>query len=156
MAERDQLDVRLAAMMPASRAVWSGSPFLIAPARISGAPPRDIRMRPRATASRAVTALSPTSTIRRRAVSVDAMRGDARSRGLRLPVRRRVFSLPSLPPSLREEERQALERDGQVDALQLHVRRHLQRAGREVQDRLDARRDDRVDDGLGRLRRARR
>ena len=35
MAQRDQLAVLLAAMMPASRAACSGSPFFTAPARIS-------------------------------------------------------------------------------------------------------------------------
>ena len=56
--------VCFAAMMPASRAVCSGSPFLIAPARISRSASRDIVISPRATASRDVTALSDTSTIR--------------------------------------------------------------------------------------------
>src|SRR5262249_52784412 len=44
------------------------------------------------------------------------------------------------------------ERDGEIHALQLHARWHLQRAGREVQDGLDASADDEVDH-LGRGRR---
>src|ERR1051325_7506135 len=97
-------EVCLAARMPASRAACSGSPFLTAPRRTSRRATHDMRIDPRAIASRAVTGLSPTSTIRTRprASTCD-------SRGLRL------FDI-----ALREEERQALERDGQIDALQLH------------------------------------
>ena len=70
-----------------------------------------------------------------------------RGRCCHVPVLRIRFR-PFSP--LREVERQALERDGQVDALQLHVRRHLQRPGREVQHRLDAGRDHQIDDVLRR------
>ena len=80
------------------------------------------------------------------------------------------FSLPAfpalparLPPpyslitlSLREEERQAFERDRQVDAFQLHVRRHLQRPRRKIQHRLDAGGDDEAEHVLRRRRPARR
>src|SRR3954454_3107644 len=105
--------------MPASLAVCSGSPFLTAPVRIKRSAWRDIVIDPRATASRAVTALSPTSTIFTRppASTCDS----AGSRLLLIAIR------------LRQEERQALERHGEVDALQFDVRRHLQRAGREVE-----------------------
>ena len=40
---------------------------------------------------------------------------------------------------MREEERQALERYGEVDAFHLHIIGHLQRARREIQNRLDTR-----------------
>ncbi len=52
-------DVLLAAMMPASRAACSGSPFLTVPARISRRAVADMLTVPRATASRAVTASRP-------------------------------------------------------------------------------------------------
>src|SRR5215510_11787466 len=96
-------EVCFAARMPASRAVCNGSPFFTAPRRICRRASADIRIEPRATASRAVTGLSPTSTIRMRprASTCD-------NRGLRL-----------LDIALREEERQALERDRQIDTLQL-------------------------------------
>ena len=51
-----------------------------------------------------------------------------------------------------EIKRQALERDGEIDALQLHVGRHLQRAGREVQHGLDPGRDHQIDHALCRRR----
>src|SRR5262249_28276803 len=47
----------------AVRAACSGSPFLTAPLRICASASRDIRIDPRAMASRLVTGLSPTSTI---------------------------------------------------------------------------------------------
>ena len=68
---------------------------------------------------------------------------------------------PALPPALPalalliaplppcEEERQALERNGQVDALQLHLRQDLKGSRREIQHRLDAGRDDEIEDVLG-------
>src|SRR5688572_30429980 len=139
--------VRLAAMMPASLAVCSGSPFLIAPARICRIASRDMVMRPPATASRAVVSLLLTSTIR----TVPVASTCERLRDWRLGTRdsdavwRRSASGfdrgPSPEPraptlllpigiSLREKERQALERHGEVHALYLHVCRHLQRARR--------------------------
>src|SRR5438093_8552532 len=57
------VDACLAAMMPATRAACSGSPFFTAPARTRRSASRDIAIDPRATASRSVTGLPPTSTI---------------------------------------------------------------------------------------------
>src|SRR3954470_18745363 len=111
-------------MMPARRAVCSGSPFLTAPLRISFNAALLIVISPRASASRVVTALSPTSTMR------TSPRGPTCDRA--------ADCLPAGIFTLREIERQALERDRQVDALQLHILRHLQRARREIEDRLDA------------------
>src|SRR6185503_16557825 len=98
-------------------------PFFTAPERIRRSASRDIEIDPRAIASRAVTGLSPTSTIltRPRASTWDS-----------------ALRLLTIALALRQEERQALERHRQVDALQLHVGRHLQRAGRKIQHRLDA------------------
>src|SRR5690349_20772952 len=133
-------DVCLAARIPASRAVCSGSPFFAAPARICLSASRDIAIDPRATASRAVTGLPPTSTIltRPRASTWD---------------RRAALSFLGIALLLREEEGEALERHREIDALQLHVRRHLQRARRKIQHRLDARGDDEVEHVLRRRRR---
>src|SRR5262245_53317392 len=100
-------------------------------------------------ASRAVTGFPPTSTIgtRPRESTCDSC----------------AFALPGLPglpaspalPALdlltvpsREIEREAFERHREVDALQLHISRHLQRPGRKIQDGLDPRRDDKIDDAL--------
>src|SRR5262249_20765158 len=98
--------------MPASRAVCSGSPFVIFPLRTMRCAARDIRIDPRAIASRSVTGLPPTSTIftRPRASTCE------RARGVLLRI--------VIPVS--EKERQALERDGQIHALQLDAGRHLQ------------------------------
>src|SRR5687768_11101303 len=123
--------VCLAAMIPARRAAWSGSPFFTAPRRIWRSASRDMVIRPRAIASRSVAGLSPTSTIFTRPRESTC-------------VRRRDLATAFVLAS-REIERQALQRDGEVHAFQLHVRRHLQRAGREVENRLDARGDDLID-----------
>ena len=109
-------DVRFAAMMPASRAVCSGSPFFTAPgpdlpdglARHGDPPARHgLARRHR---------LSLTSTIRTspRASTCDSR--DAVARAVRGSAIR--FTLC-------QKERQAFERHRQVHALQLHVRRHL-------------------------------
>src|SRR5688572_24066746 len=103
--------VCLAAMMPASRAVCSGSPLATAPLRINRSAAALIVISPRASASRVVTGLSPTSTIRA------------------LPLASTWESLATVSFPLRQIERQAFERDGQIDALQFHVGRHFQRAG---------------------------
>src|SRR5438067_2819475 len=105
-------EVCLAARMPASRAACSGSPFFTAPRRISRSASRDISIEPRAIALREVTGFSPTSTIftRPRASTCESDRVDF---------------LLGIGFTLSEEERQAFERHGEVDALQLHVRRHL-------------------------------
>src|SRR5690349_1612709 len=89
-------EVCFAAMIPASRAVCSGSPFLLTPDRTWRSASADILMWPRATASRAVAGLAETSTIRMRPFSST---WDS-------------FLLTIFP--LHQEEREALERDGQV------------------------------------------
>src|SRR5215831_3742368 len=131
--------VCLAAMMPARRADWRGSPFLIFPVLTMRRASRDMRMDPRAIASRSVIGLAPTSTIwtRPRSSTCDRRRGPA-------------FRLLFFCISTRQEKRQALERNRQIDALQLHVRRHVERTGREVQDRLDPGCHHQVDHVLGR------
>ena len=119
-------------MMPARRAAWIGSPFLLAPPLISFRAAADIAIEPRATASRSVTGLV-----------ADIDHADA---ALRIDVRQHrgtghlwhLAPLAFIVNALRKIERQALQRHGQVDALHLHAGRHLQRAGREIQDRLDA------------------
>src|SRR5262249_16323264 len=126
--------------MPASRAAWSGSPWAIAPRRINPSASALIVMAPRATASREVTAFSPMSTILTRpAASTWDSRAAARGR------RDLATSLP-----LRQKERQTLQRHGQIDALEFHVVGHLERAGREVENRLDAGGHDLVDHRLRR------
>src|SRR5919201_1135166 len=105
--------VCLAAMMPATRAAWSGSPLRTAPARMSRRASRDMAIDPRATASRLVTGLSPTSTIFTRPWLSTCERP------------RRLFAIVL---ALRQEERQAFERHGEIDALELDVRGNLQRA----------------------------
>src|SRR5262245_13522629 len=129
-------------MMPATRAACSGSPWRTPPARTSRRASRDIATDPRATASRAVVALPPTSTMRTRPCA-SACERRARP-AFPAPPSRLLTDV-----SLRQEEREALERHRQIDALQLHIVGHLQRAGRKVQDRFDARRDHQVDDVLG-------
>src|SRR6266542_2889444 len=114
----------------------------------------------RAIASRAVTGLAPTSTIfaRPRRSTCDNAAVRARVTGLCTNIRRLMRNLaPSLcthlmyplamcplalpaPPALpalrvfivalREKERQAFERHGQINALQLHFGRCLEGAGR--------------------------
>src|SRR5262245_60440414 len=95
-------DVCFAAMTPASRAVCSGSPFLTAPLRTRRNASALIEISPRARASRVVTALSLTSTIRA------------------LPRESMCDSLAIGVP-LSEVERQAFQRHGQIDALELDV-----------------------------------
>src|SRR5919204_3151598 len=106
--------VCLAAMMPATRAAWGGSPFRTAPVRMSRRASRDIAIDPRATASRSVTGLSPTSTIltRPRASTCDssfAGRPD-------LPDLPGPRDLLRIVLALSQEERQAFERHGEIDA----------------------------------------
>src|SRR5678816_2435852 len=121
-------------MMPASLAVCSGSPLATWPLRISVSAAALIVMVPRASASRVVTAFSPTSTMRTRP---RASTWESDFCGADPCGARGRLAITGL--SLSEVERQALERHGQVDALQLHVGRHLESTGREIQDRLDAR-----------------
>src|ERR1700730_323565 len=118
-------EVCLAAMIPARRAACNGSPFFTAPARTSFKAARDIVIDPRATASRSVTGLPPTSTI--------LMRPRA-SMWLR---RKGLPALCFIAVAPRQIERQAFQRHGEVDALQLHIIGNLERARREVQDGFD-------------------
>src|SRR5512144_2713902 len=156
-------------MMPASLAACSGSPFFTAPAMTRRRASADIEIDPLATASRAVTGFSPTSTIftrprasmcvRRRALRsfgesfalafgvwplalafglrplTFALRGVGGRFALAFCLRPLAFGIDTLLKSLlfvrvplREIERQALERDRQIDALQLHGRRDFQAA----------------------------
>ena len=139
-------EVCLAARMPASRAVCSGSPFLTAPVRIE--PQRLARHRDRSARDRLAAG-------DRLVADVDHLHAPARV-DVRQPLAPACPALPARPAfqcsliaiALGEEERQAFERHRQVDALQLHVGRHLQRAGRKVQDRLDAGGDDEAEDVL--------
>src|SRR5688572_28341785 len=112
-------DVCLAAMTPASRAVCSGSPLATAPLRMSRSALGFIVISPRARASRVVTALSPTSTIRA------------------FPRESTCDNLATRVP-LGQIEREALQRHGQIHTLELYVFRYLQCARGEVENRLDA------------------
>src|SRR5262245_52076447 len=127
--------VRFAAWMPARRAVWRGSPLATVFRRMAVRAAAPMCTSASATASRMVSALPPTSTIRTR------------------PRASTCDSLPVLRAAMlffaREKERQALERDGQIDVLQLDDRRNLQRAGREIQNRPDPGLHDGVDHRLG-------
>src|SRR5947208_2221851 len=116
-------------MMPATRAACSGSPFFTLPLRTICSAARDIRMDPRAIASRSVTGLAPTSTMRTRPRASTWER-----RGL-------LFFI-----AVRQKKRKTFEGHRQIDALQLYSVGNLQRARREVEDRLDSRADDLFDD----------
>src|SRR5436853_3202182 len=136
-------EVCFAARMPASFAACSGSPFATSPLRINFSAAALIVIDPRATASRAVAGLAPTSTIVTRPRSSTCV-------SLTLPLlpfSTFPLSLATVVP-LREVERQALERHREVHALQLHIVRHVQRARREVENPLDAGGNDLIDDGL--------
>src|SRR5512138_2015161 len=130
--------VRLAAMMPAILAAWSGSPFLTEPAPIARRAAADIRTAARAIASRAVTGLSPTSTIltRPRAstwVKTWSVLLCRLAFGLRpLSFALDTFLVLALVLVPRQVKRQALQRNRQVHALQLDAPRHAQRARCEV------------------------
>ena len=105
-----------------SRAIRSGRPVWPGSNR---APRRRVHPdSPSATASRAVSGLADTSTMRTRprASTCESRRAGSTA----------CFGIGLLS---RQEERQALERDGQIDVLELHARRDFQRAGREIQDR---------------------
>src|SRR6267142_196896 len=149
-------DVCFAARMPASRAACSGSPFFTAPRRINRNTSADIAIDPRAIASRAVTGLSPTSTIftrprrstcdnadHRDGGSLSAIfftssgappfflcaRGPTPAPDTLAPWRSRVSRtgrLVTVCVFLRQKEREAFERHGEVDALQFHVVGNLQ------------------------------
>ena len=123
------VDVRLAAMMPASRAVWSGSPFFTVPARISRSAAR--RHRDRARAPR-LRARSPPCRRRRPCGRARARRRATAGR----PASRLPGSLAALPCARKNDR---LSSDTVRSTLfSLTSGRHLQRAGREVQHRLDA------------------
>src|SRR3954463_1969874 len=125
--------VRLAAMIPARRAASSALPFFTCPARTRRRAAALTVMNPSATASRAVTGLSPTSTIRRRPASSTWV---SNSR----------FDMRALASC--QEERQTFERDRQIHALELHVRRYGQRPRRKIEHRFHSRADDEVHDVL--------
>src|SRR5260370_26726686 len=118
-------EVRLAAMMPARRAVSRGSPFFMPPARICFSAAAEIAIRPRAAASRAVAGFAPTSTIRMR---------PAASRCVRPAFRLAL----SICVALNEEERETFERDRQIHVFQFHAGRDFECPWREIQDRLHA------------------
>src|SRR5262245_34341699 len=119
-------DVCFAAMMPASRAVCSGSPLATLPLRISESASALIVISPLARASRLVTGLSPTSTMRALPLSstCDSLAGPEG------PALRPARRLATLLISLSQIERQTLERDRQIHTLQLDVLRNFQRTGR--------------------------
>ena len=129
--------VRLAAMMPARRAVCSGSPFFTA--RVRMARPRRRVHAHFAFGDRLADGLGLGGDVHHAHAPplVDVRQP---GRAARLAVLHR-----HLP---REEEGQALERHREVHVLQLHARRHLERAGREVEDRTDAGLHGGVDDAL--------
>src|SRR5687767_10953861 len=133
-------DVCLAAMMPARRAVCSGSPLAIPPRRIRRSAAALITISPRASASRLVTGLAPTSTIR-------ALPFASRCESLRAEALAEA-GLPAIAFSLGEVEREALERHREIHALQLHVPGDLQRSRREIEDRLDSSADHLLDNRL--------
>src|SRR5688500_841268 len=133
-------DVCLAAMMPARRAVCSGSPLAIPPRRISRSAAALITISPLASASRLVTGLAPTSTIR-------ALPFASRCESLRAEALAEA-GLAAIAFSLGKVEREALERDRQIHALQLHIVGDFQRPGREIEDGLDPGEDDLIDDRL--------
>src|SRR5712672_4134068 len=114
-------------MMPATRAACRGSPFFTFPLRTILSAALDMRIDPRAIASRSVTGLPPTSTMRTRP---RASTWD----------RRRLFI------AMREKERKTFERDGQIHTLELNAPRHLEGARREVEDGFDAGAHHLVDD----------
>src|SRR5688572_20507999 len=136
-------DVCLAAMIPASRAVCSGSPLATSPRRISRSAAALMTISPRASASRFVEGFPPTSTMR--ALPLGSMWDSGtfvpqvasrRSQGASGQVSRTYLLLATGDLSLliaflalRQVKRQALERYRQVHALQLDLGRHLQRAG---------------------------
>src|SRR6185295_416104 len=129
-------EVCFAAMMPATRAACSGSPFLTCPLRTIFNAVFDMRIEPRAIASRSVIGLLPTSTIR------------TRPRASTCESLFRVFAMS-------QKERQAFERHRQIHAFQFDAFRDLECSRREVEYGLDARADDLVHDirgGLGRHR----
>src|SRR3954464_6420531 len=101
-------DVCFAAMMPATRAACSGSPFLTFPLRTICNAVFDMRIDPRAIASRSVTGFAPTSTIRTRP---RASTCDNRPAPRVRPALLCVFAMG-------KKERQALERYREIDAFQ--------------------------------------
>src|SRR5258708_35071811 len=118
-------------MMPARRAVSSGSPFFMPPARICFIAEAEIAMRPRATASRAVAGFALTSTMRMR------------------PRASRCDNFLAICFAQNKKKGQAFERYRQVHVFQLHAPRHLECSRRGIEDCLHARGDDDVDRGLG-------
>src|SRR5688572_26096857 len=121
-------EVRFAAMIPASRAVCSGSPFLTALSRIARTAAALMRISPVAVASRTVFALPLTSTMR---AWPDAPTWERTGGPGRL-----LFAFIRLTSG--EKERQTLERHGQIHVLELHTGWHFEVTGRKVQQRPNA------------------
>src|SRR5262245_48920883 len=133
--------VCLAAMMPARRAVCNGSPFATFPLRMRLSAAALIVISPRASASRLVTGLPPTSTMRALPpASTCDNRAAAAGRAWRLAIL--LFPLGQI-------ERQAFERYGQIHALEFYVLRDLERTRREIEDRLHASHYHLINDRLG-------
>src|SRR5688500_8204439 len=130
--------VCFAPMIPARRAVCSGSPLATLPIRISESAAALIVISPRASASRLVTGFAPTSTMRALPLSSTC---DSRAAG-------RGRRLATLLLPLGQIEGQAFERDRQINTLQLDVLRYFQRTRREVQNRLHPGADDLVHNRL--------
>src|SRR5688572_16609116 len=127
-------------MIPASRAVCGGSPLATLPCRIRRSAAALITISPRASASRFVAGLAPTSTIR-------ALPFASRCESLRAEALAEA-GLPAIAFSLGKVEREAFERDREVHALQLHVGGDFQRSRREIEDRLDSSADHLLDHRL--------
>src|SRR5688572_19874306 len=113
-------------MIPARRAVCSGSPFLTALSRMARMAAALMRISPMAVASRTVFGLPLTSTM---CAWPEAPTCDRPGRLL--------FAFIRLTSG--EEKRQALERDGQIHVLELHARGDFEVARRKVQQRPNAR-----------------
>ena len=137
--------VRLAAMMPASRAVWRGSPFFTAPGRIAGAPratsrsARGRRLPGRSPACADVHHPHPAALVHVRT-------------GARLPAFCRPFAARLTLPSPPRRKNDRLSSDTvRSTFLSFTPGGTLSAPGREVQDRADARGDDAFDDALRRV-----
>src|SRR5690242_1562228 len=101
-------------MMPATRAVCSGSPFLTVRARMARRAAAFMRTSQPATASRAVSTFGPTSTIRTWPVASTCERT--------APGRLRLLDgIGVIFLDTGQEKREAFHRHRQIDVLQLHL-----------------------------------
>src|SRR5262245_37960430 len=133
--------------MPARRAACSGSPLATSPRRINVNASALIVMVPRASASRLVIGLAPTSTIftrPRRSTCDSCPVLPTRVRGADPAGRRALATVLTLS----KVKRQTLEGDRQIDALQLDAVRHMQRARRKVENPLNPGGDNLIDHRL--------